>query len=395
MSNKNLNKAKNAKNDEFYTQYADIQKEMNAYLDHDANVFRGKTVLLPCDDPELSNFTRYFVDNFKQLGLKKLISTSHAFCSKKGSDGYLLDIEHLSSDASLNRLTCDRKQESRRGKMLVVDETDDIGGTFDISTLKCDNLDGDGDFRSDEIRSLFDEADIIVTNPPFSLFREFMTQVIEKGKKFAIIGNMNAITYKEVFPLFMKNRLWLGATGFSSSMVFAVPSESFIPEAYKKNAERLGYVGDFTCLGNTCWFTNIDYNKRHSRLPLKTMHENLKHSKHKKIKEFGYRMYDNYNALEVPYTDAIPNDYFENAHLTVMDGHVTMLTDRQTDRQTAGGLPHRGIMGVPISFLDKYCPEQFDLVGIANHGTDSEYDLFRPTIDGCEIFKRILIRHKV
>ena len=175
---------------------------------------------------------------------------------------------------------------------------------------------------------------------------------------------MNAITYKEVFPLIKENKVWLGATGFVSDMVFGVPEGTFVKESYKKKAERLGYVGNYTRLGNSCWFATLDHGRRHQPLTLMTMADNLKFSRHKEIRgKESYENYDNYDAIEVPYTDAIPNDY-------------------------------DGIMGVPITFLDKYCPEQFEIIGVANHGKDNIYDLFAPKIDGKEIFKRILIRKK-
>ena len=327
MANTNLSKAKSAKNDEFYTQYADIQKEVNAYLDYDENVFRGKTILLPCDDPEWSNFTKFFAQNFERFGLKKLISTSYAIESKNVNQVYQPTLFETAAPQF------DKKKTRIRGKIFVLDHDTNKNGRIDIEDLEWDYLKGDGDFRSDEVKKLRDEADIIVTNPPFSLFREFLAWLVEGEKKFLIIGNMNAITYKEVFPLIKENRLWIGATGFASDMVFAVPKGTVVPPAYKEKAERLGYVGDFTRLGNSCWFTNMDHGRRHKPLQLMTEVDNIKYSKHKEVRDVGYQKYDNYDAFEIPYTDAIPND-------------------------------HKGVMGVPISFLDKYCPEQFEIVGI-------------------------------
>ena len=326
--NSNLGAAKSAKNDEFYTQYADIQKEINAYLEYDHDVFRGKTVLLPCDDPEWSNFTKYFAQNFETLGLKKLISTSYAVESKQYKEGYQLT---LFEEQSPN---FDENKTRKNGKIFVLDHDTNNSGRIDINDLEWHYLEGDGDFRSNEVKALRNEADIIVTNPPFSLFREFLAWIVEADKQFVIIGNMNAITYKEVFPLIKENKLWIGATGFASDMVFAVPKGTEVPIAYKEKAEKLGYVGDYTRLGNSCWFTNIDHGRRHYPLPLMTMADNIKFSKHKEIKGKEYAHYDNYDAIEVPFTDAIPNDY-------------------------------EGVMGVPISFLDKYCPEQFEILGIS------------------------------
>ena len=212
MANENLAKAKTAKNDEFYTQYSDIQKEINAYLDYNPDVFRGNTVLLPCDDPEWSNFTKFFAQNFQLLGLKKLISTSYAVDSKKIKDWTptLFETESPYYDADKSKT---------HGKIFVL--THDVTGDnrIDINDLQWQYLEGDGDFRSKEIRKLRDEADIIVTNPPFSLFREFMAWLMETEKYFIIIGNMNAAMYKEVFPLIKENKIWLG-NGFQSGNAY-------------------------------------------------------------------------------------------------------------------------------------------------------------------------------
>ncbi len=327
MANTNLANAKTAKNDEFYTQYSDIQKEINAYLDYDPNVFRGKTVLLPCDDPEWSNFTKFFAQNFELLGLKKLISTSYAPESKK----YKMPYQPTLFETVQPYYDVDKSKTN--GKIFVL--TRDVTGDsrIDINDLEWQYLEGDGDFRSKEIRKLRDEADIIVTNPPFSLFREFVAWIMEAKKQFLIIGNMHAITYRDVFSLIKDNLAWLGATGFVTDMVFGVPEGTEVRESDKKKAERLGYIGNFTRLGNSCWYTNIDHGRRHQPLKLMTMAENFKHSKHNDIRgRKEYVRYENYDAIEIPYTDAIPSDY-------------------------------DGLMGVPKSFLDKYCPEQFEIVG--------------------------------
>lgn len=328
MANESLSRAKEAKNDEFYTQYPDIEKEINAYLEYNPDVFRGKTVLLPCDDPEWSNFTKFFAQNFETFGLKRLISTSYAPESKKYKFGYqpsLFETEAPQYDADKSKT---------HGKIFVLDHDVTGDGRINVEDLQWQYLEGDGDFRSEEICALRDQADFIITNPPFSLFREFLAWIIEADKQFVIIGNMNAITYKEVFPLIKENRLWLGATGFVTDMVFGVPEGAVVKESDRKKAERLGYIGNYTRLGNSCWFTDIDHGRRHQQLPLMTMADNLKFSRHKEIRgKSAYEHYDNYDAIEVPYTDAIPSDY-------------------------------DGAMGVPISFLDKYCPEQFEILGI-------------------------------
>ena len=328
MANSNLTNAKNAKNDEFYTQYHDIEKEITAYLEFNPDVFRGKTLLLPCDDPEWSNFTKFFAQNFERFGLKKLISTSYAADSKN------YRINYQPTLFEVNDPQYDQYKTTKYGKIFTLTHDKTGDGKVDVNDLEWHYLAGDGDFKSKEIKKLRDEADIIITNPPFSLFREFLAWIIEVDKQFVIIGNLNAITYKEVFPLIKENKAWLGATGNGSDMVFAVPKGSEVDEKDRQKAARLGYVGDYTRLGNSCWFTNIDHGRRHQSLPLMMMADNLKFSKHKEIKgKISYDKYDNYDAIEVPFTDAIPSDY-------------------------------DGVMGVPITFLDKYSPEQFEIVGI-------------------------------
>ena len=326
MANENLHGAKKAKNDEFYTQFHDIEKEMNAYLEYDPEVFKGKTVLLPCDDPEWSNFTKYFAQNFDKLGLKKLISTSYAPNSKPKEIPYQPTLFEIDSP------DFDESKTQSNGKIFTLsgDRTGDE--VINVDDLEWGYLDGDGDFRSEEIKALRDEADVIITNPPFSLFREFLAWIVEADKRFALIGNMNAITYKEVFPLIKDNRMWLGATANSTDLVFRVPAGFIVAESDREKAARLGYIGDYTRLGNACWFTNLDHGRRHRPLPLMTEADNIKFSKHKQVKDVRYQKYDNYDAIEIPFTDAIPSDY-------------------------------DGVMGVPISFLDKYNPEQFEIVG--------------------------------
>ena len=320
-----LGKAKEAKNDEFYTIYADIEKEINAYLEYDENVFRNKTILLPCDDPEWSNFTRYFAQNFEKLGLKKLISTSYAIESKKYK---IKDWQPTLFEQQAPWFDVDKSK--IRGKIFTLDHDTNKNGRIDIDDLEWKYLEGDGDFRSDEIKRLRDEADFIITNPPFSLFREFVAWIMESGKKFAVIGNMNAITYKEIFPLLKKNDVWLGASIHSGDREFGVPKEYPLEAAGWRIDENGNH---FIRVKGVRWFTNIEHGRRHEPLSLMTEANNIKFSKHKEVKGTGYKKYDNYDAIEVPYTDAIPSDY-------------------------------KGVMGVPISFLDKYCPEQFEILGI-------------------------------
>ncbi len=325
-NNSNLGAAKAAKNDEFYTQYADIQKEINAYLEYNPNTFRDKTVLLPCDDPEWSNFTRFFAQNFERLGLKRLISTSYAVESKKykNYEPTLFEMDSPIFDADKTRIN---------GKIFELNRDADGSGRIDIDDLEWHYLEGDGDFRSPEVCALRDQADIIITNPPFSLFREFVAWIVSSEKDMLIIGNINAITYREIFSLIRENRIWLGATGFMSDMVFGVPKGTEVDPKDKAKAQKLGYTGDYTRLGNSCWFTNLDHGRRHQPMQLMSMSDNKRFGKHKDIKEYGYLKYDNYDAIDIGYTDAIPSDYYD-------------------------------AMGVPITFLDKYCPEQFEIVGL-------------------------------
>ena len=319
-NNYNLGAAKKAKNDEFYTQYEDIEREMNAYLEYNEDVFRGKTVLLPCDDPEWSNFTKYFAQNFERFGLKKLISTSYAIESKN------INLNWVPTLFETENPNYDIDKSKTRGKLFILDSDTNNNGRIDIEDLKWDYLEGDGDFRSEEVRRLRDESDIIVTNPPFSLFREFLAWIMEAGKNFAIIGNQNAITYKEVFPLIQGNLIWLGK-GFSGGA-----THFYSP--YQDTATAGDHRKGMIRVSGVVWFTNIEHGRRHQPLQLMTMADNIKYSKHKEVRGVGYAKYDNYDAIEVPYTDAIPSDY-------------------------------DGPMGVPITFLDKYCPEQFEIVGLS------------------------------
>jgi hypothetical protein len=333
--NAGLSRAKAAKNDEFYTQWADIEREMNAYLEFDPDVFRDKVVLLPCDDPEWSNFTKFFALHFADYGIKRLISTSYAPDSNPAGASYqpsLFETESPAYDVSKDRV---------RGKKFVLEAKDVNGdGVINIDDLQWDYLEGDGDFRSAEVTALRDEADVILTNPPFSLFREFVAWLVGADKTFSMIGNSNAITYKDIFALIKANRLWKGATGNNTDMVFGVPKGAPIKETDRLKAERLGYPSneeyDYTRLGNSCWFTNIEHGRRHEPLQLMKMAENIKFSRHKEVREAGYLEYDNFDAIEVPYTDAIPSDF-------------------------------GGVMGVPITFLDKYNPDQFEIVELSRY----------------------------
>lgn len=324
MANDSLLNAKKQQNDEFYTQYDAIQREINAYLEYDPNVFRNKTVLLPCDDPEWSNFTRFFAQNFEMLGLKKLISTSYSINSKASK----YEKYHQMSLFETTSPQYNEEKSFENGRIFTLTRDVNKSGKIDYEDLEWEYLEGDGDFRSKEVCQLRNEAEIIVTNPPFSLFREFVKWILEANKKFLIIGQIGMATYKEIFPLIKENKLWRG-NGFNNGNAFFG-----IPEGGDTRSYADGVYDPITKLvkfRNCCWYTNLDHGRRHEPLSLMSMADNLKYSKHKDIKDKGYLSYYNYNGIDVPYVDAIPNDY-------------------------------EGIMGVPSSFLDKYNPEQFEIV---------------------------------
>lgn len=365
-ANKLLHKAKKSKSDEFYTQYIDIQKEVEAYLEYDPNVFRKKVVYCNCDDPFESNFFRYFVLNFERIGLKQLITTSYKPSPVANTQLELFGTSNTKSKGR-TKVTANK---------LVINSVGDIDGDGEFSLkdvalqLKQNKknewspLDGDGDFRSQESITLLKKSDFVVTNPPFSLFREYLKQLADYDKKFLIIANINAITYKEVFPLIKENKMWLG-TGMGRWI-----SGFIVPEAYELygTEARIDEDGNRIVATNNClWFTNIDHGKRHQPLPLMSMNDNIKFSSHKDIKGIGYKKYDNFEAIEVPYTDAIPSDY-------------------------------KGVMGVPITFLDKYNPEQFEIVGCSyDYGRPKGWDKninMSVSIEGVNVYKRLLIKHK-
>ncbi len=337
--NSKLSDAKKNKKDEFYTQYSDIEAEMNAYVEYNPDVFRNKTILLPCDDPEWSNFTKYFASNFERFGIKKLISTSYS----KGAGNKQISLFEQESPLF------DLEKHDAHGKLFVLTHDTDGSGNIDIDDIEFTGyLEGDGDFRSEEVCKLRDEADFIITNPPFSLFREFLAWILEAEKQFIIIGSINVITYKEVFPLLKNNDIWIGyrfnKRVNGKNMTFRVP------DSYPMKGTEL-FIGKdgnkYISVAGTGWFTNVDLSKRHEWLELDTMAHNLKYNKslRKKLeKEYGeikYPRYDNYDALEVPFTECIPSDYDD-------------------------------VMGVPVTFMDKYNPEQFEIIGLLQSSTDEQ-----------------------
>jgi len=326
------------------------KKEVNAYIEYNPDVFRGKTILLPCDDPEWSNFTKFFAQNFEFFGLKKLISTSYAIESKKYKTDWqptLFETENPMYNVEKSRI---------KGKIFTLTHDTNANGRIDIDDLQWSYLEGDGDFRSAEVTALRDEADIIITNPPFSLFREFLAWIMEGKKQFAVIGNMNAITYKEVFPLIKENKIWIDNPFVRGAGYFTSPMELDTSLSYFNSHD---YREGFIRVPGVRWFTNIELGRRHQPLQLMSMADNLKFSK--KLKgQTEYYHYDNYDAIEVPFTELIPSDY-------------------------------SGIMGVPISFMDKYCPEQFEILGTE---ADLNIEKGRGYINGQRMYSRIFIRKK-
>ncbi len=342
----NLNQAKKGKNDEFYTQISDIENELRHYKTQ----FKGKVVFCNCDDPYESNFFKYFALNFNQLGLRKLIATCYDGSPISGNE-LLLDLGDTPN------------QPKKIAYKVEITEVRDMNGDGAINLADIQHLiqndknvisilKGNGDFRSKECIDLLQQADIVVTNPPFSLFREYVAQLIRYNKKFIILGNMNAIKYKEIFPYIIENKIWIGY-GFNLSMVFKTTYPNLL-EANRKYVRSKGYDPDknFVKTPAIAWYTNIDIHKRHEELIL-----------YKHYSPTEYPRYDNYDAINIDKVTDIPCDY-------------------------------TGLMGVPITFLDKHNPEQFELVGVANHGVDSQYDLFAPKLKGKELYTRILIKRK-
>jgi len=321
--NSALNAAKKAKKDEFYTQLADIENECRHYREH----FRGKTILCNCDDPRVSNFWRYFTENFEFLGLRKVIAT----CYKNQE-------VDLFTQQSSERAIYQIYEGDTNGDMKVSDDE-----------IAVHELEGDGDFRSPECLKLLDEADIVVTNPPFSLFREFVDLLIKKEKQFLVIGNLNSISCKEIFPLIKEGKMWLGASIHSGDREFHVP-DTYPLEAAGYRVDNAGRK--FIRVKGVRWYTNLDYAARHEPLPL---------FRHYEAAEFP--KYDNYDAINVDKTSDIPCDYDE-------------------------------AIGVPISFMDKFCPDQFDILGIDRYIEDNPTPGRRFTLDGVETYARILIRRR-
>ena len=322
--NKSLHAANRAKNDEFYTELADIDKELRHYKHH----FKNKTVYCNCDDPRVSNFFHYFSHNFETLGLKKLMATCY---KSQAADLF-------------------SQNDSEQAVYLIYEGDKNGNRVPDPSEIQVLPLQGDGDFRSEECIALLKQADIVVTNPPFSLFREYVAQLVEYGKKFLIIGNKNAITYKEIFPLIKDDKMWLGVTPMGTDMLFGVPehyAETLVQTKKSGSSYRI-IDGEVKARAQACWFTNLDHDKRHEELIL-----------YKRYTSEEYPHYDNYDAVDVSKVAEIPCDF-------------------------------DGAMGVPITFLDKYNPEQFEIIKFRK-GND-EQDL---SINGKCPYFRVLIKRKI
>ena len=328
-SNAGLRKADGAKNDEFYTQLSDIEKELSNYREY----FKGKTILCNCDDPRISNFFKYFALNFNEFGLKKIISTCY-----KNQDVDLFT-----------------QNECEKAVYLEYSGNPNDPTSTDFSTIEVKSLKGDGDFRSEECIELLEQADIVVTNPPFSLFREYVAQLIGHNKKFIIIGNVNALSYKEIFPFIKENKLWLGKTIHSGDREFGVPKDYPLTAS----GSRVDDKGNkFIRVKGVRWFTNLDYKERHEDLVL-----------YKNYSPEEYPKFDNYDAINVNKTSDIPMDY-------------------------------DGLMGVPITFFDKYNPDQFEVIdgigrySILHNEETKAAGKYLSMVNGKAMYFRIIIRRK-
>lgn len=340
--NRNLNDSAKNKLDEFYTQLSMIESELKHYKEH----FRGKVILCNCDDPFESNFFKYFAMNFNVLGLKKLISTCYAssIISYTQLDLFGNDTTvHMGGTKPYKVEITEANDENGDGR-IDLEDIEILLNKKDPSVLSL--LNGNGDFRSDECIALLDEADIVVTNPPFSLFREYVAQLIEHDKEFLIIGNINNVKYKEILPLFMQDKVWLGYN--SGHFWFRVP------DSYdeKKTDFKIEDGIKWRRMGNICWFTNLDITKRHEDMTLFKTYSPEKYPK-----------YDNYDAIEVSSTADIPCDYY-------------------------------GQMGVPITFMTRYNPSQFEILGVLNSGSGNEYDYAKAILKGKQLYARILIKRR-
>src|SRR3989344_8154913 len=345
MANKNLTNAKREKNDEVYTQYSDIQKEIESDLEFDPENFKGKVIYSNCDDPFESNFFRYFVLNFKRLGLKQLITTSYKPSPIANTQlGLFSDDKTIASVKGRPKITANK---------FIINEVGDMNGDGEFKLkdvakqLRANKnnewapLEEDGDFRSKECIELLKQSDIVVTNPPFSLFREYLKQLTDHNKRFLIIGNMNALKYANIFPLIKSNKIWLGNNYKinGGAMFFEIQANiANLEQVREIKTNESGKKVYITRVQGVRWFTNLDHGRRHQPQPLMTKAEVIKF-----VTKKLFEKYDNYDAIEVSLVKNIPSDY-------------------------------GGMMGVPISFLDKYSPEQFSILGTNDNGlVDDKY----------------------
>ena len=342
--NSNLHSSRADKADEFYTQLSLIESELKHYKEH----FKGKVVFCNCDDPFESNFFKYFAINFNSLGLKKLIATCYAT-----SPIVYTQLDLFGTETVIGKEEIEKKPY----KIEITEVTDENqDGRTDLADVEyllrnrknaLTLLEGDGDFRSAECVELLKQSDIVVTNPPFSLFRDYMAQLMDYGKEFLIIGNLNAVKYKEILPLFMTDKVWLGNNAGHYWFM--------VPDTYeeKKTDFKIDETGQkWRRMGNICWYTNLDIEKRHEDMTL-----------FREYSPSAYPKYDNYDAIEVSYTADIPCDYY-------------------------------GTMGVPITFMTRHSPEQFSIVGVLNSGSGNEYDYAKAILKGKQLYTRILICRK-
>ena len=332
-TNTYLQAAKTNKDDEFYTTLESIELELKHYWSQLA----GKTVFCNCDNPFVSNFTKYFVNHFEEIGLNRLICTSISSSPMLDRQISLFDVEDANDaykfDVDSNHFKDFYKAWSKMNKDTLLERKY-------ITRLK-----GDGSFYSDECVSLLEESDVVITNPPFSLFRDFISLLEEYQKKYLVIGNQNALMYKEIFPLVKDNKAWLGYN--NGDMAFRVPDDT----EPRKTRFWIDSTGQkWRSLGNAMWFTNLDVQRRHERIELESRYDAKSHPR-----------FDNYEAIYVSKVSEIPRDF-------------------------------EGLMAVPLTILGKYNPTQFEIVGEANHGSDNPFDLFKPILNGKEMYKRILVR---
>ena len=326
--------------DDFHVRWEDVENEMNAYLDYNPDVFRGKSILLPCDDPETSDFAKYFAIHFEKFGIRRLMAVSYGELDAGGT---------------------------RRGKKHILSRADFNGdGKVDYHDFRWEYLDGDGDFRSEEVTALRDQFDMVITCPPFSLLRKFLNWVVDGGVDFAVVGTAFSITYPSLFPLVMEDKLWAGASRFKTGMTFRAGSTYPLEEGGFRNVGGENRL----CIAGSQWLTSIEHGRRHEKMTLMTYADNIQFSKHKRVRGVGYKRYENYDAIHISSIDSIPSDY-------------------------------PGIMGVSGSILNFYSPEQFEILGVssmpettATFRRSLEFENVAPLVAGKGHATRVFIRNR-